>query len=80
MGFSAVTVIDNGHTMVSRAGRVSKEHVGAGFSRNMSVNAEDWSIARHIGRKTTVASEDHLADLTKPSNQNIFKHILTKVQ
>ena len=80
MGFSAVTVVDDGHTMVSRAIRVCKEHVGAGFSRNMSVYVEDWSIVRHIGRKTKVVSDEHLAHLTKPSFQNVFKHILTKVQ
>ena len=66
--------------MVSRAGRVSKKYVGTGLSRRMTANSENWAVARGITRKTTVVSENNFADLTKPSLQNVYRLVLTKVQ
>ena len=66
--------------MVGRAGRVAKEIEGAGFSRLSTQNMEEWARKRGVHTKINVASEDHIADVTKPSFTSLHKHIITKVQ
>ena len=79
MSFSSATLIDGGESFAARAGRVSKELEGAGFSRLSSEYMAEWAKRKGVYRKVNVASEDHLADVTKPSFTKVHTHILTKV-
>ena len=77
--FASATVIDGGESFAGRAGRVSKEYEGMGFSRMSTEHMQEWAKKRGVYRKVNVASESNLADVTKPSFKMIHKHILTKV-
>ena len=40
---------------------------------------EEWAKRKGVYRKVNVASEYHLAEVTKPSFTKVHTHILTKV-
>ena len=71
-------IIDNGETVVDRAGRIHTQFEGKGLVKYMSQYLLDWGISKGVNAIAFTIT-DGSAYLSRESFQRTTKYILTKV-